>query len=275
MSLRLRNTLTRRVDPVEPLVARTDRDVHLRPDRLSLRPRRQPAQQPAGRPHPADAAVPRRRRAPRQEHHRRRPPARRGLRSWCGPDARRRRPGAQDAGRDRRRVRGRLPRRRGRWSTSCPPTSSRAPPSTSRRCSPSPRGSRTPATPTRQPEGNVYYEVGRFEGYGRLSGNSLADLRAGHRGDIEPDKRDPADFALWKSAGDGRILKWPTARWGEGFPAGTSNARRWRCATSAPASTSTPAGSTTCSPTTRTRSPSRPRSPARCPPATGSTASSS
>jgi cysteinyl-tRNA synthetase len=65
---------------------------------------------------------------------------------------------------------------------------------------------------------NVYYEVGRFEGYGRLSGNSLADLRAGHRGDIEPDKRDPADFALWKAAGEGRILKWPTARWGEGFP---------------------------------------------------------
>ena len=68
------------------------------------------------------------------------------------------------------------------------------------------------------PEGNVYYEVGRFEGYGQLSGNSLTDLRAGHRGDIEPDKRDPADFALWKAAGDGRILKWPTARWGEGFP---------------------------------------------------------
>ncbi len=67
-------------------------------------------------------------------------------------------------------------------------------------------------------ERNVYYEVGRFDGYGQLSGNSLADLRAGHRGDIEPDKRDPADFALWKAAGDGRILKWPTARWGEGFP---------------------------------------------------------
>lgn len=68
------------------------------------------------------------------------------------------------------------------------------------------------------PEGNVYYEVGRFDGYGRLSGNTLADLRAGHRGDIEPDKHDPADFALWKSAGRGRILKWPTERWGEGFP---------------------------------------------------------
>jgi cysteinyl-tRNA synthetase len=67
-------------------------------------------------------------------------------------------------------------------------------------------------------DGNVYYDVGRFEGYGQLSGNTLADLRAGHRGDIEPDKRDPADFALWKAAGDGRILKWPTTRWGEGFP---------------------------------------------------------
>jgi len=66
--------------------------------------------------------------------------------------------------------------------------------------------------------GNVYFEVGRFDGYGQLSGNSLADLRAGHRGDVEPDKRDPADFALWKSAGPGRQLKWPTARWGEGFP---------------------------------------------------------
>ena len=67
-------------------------------------------------------------------------------------------------------------------------------------------------------EGNVYYDIGRFEGYGRLSGNTLTDLRAGHRGDIEPDKRDPADFALWKAAGPGRLLKWPTARWGEGFP---------------------------------------------------------
>ena len=68
------------------------------------------------------------------------------------------------------------------------------------------------------PEGNVYYAVAAFDGYGRLSGNTLADLRAGHRGDIEPDKRDPADFALWKAAGPGRLLKWPTARWGEGFP---------------------------------------------------------
>ncbi|MGZ8437515.1 MAG: cysteine--tRNA ligase [Candidatus Limnocylindrales bacterium] len=67
-------------------------------------------------------------------------------------------------------------------------------------------------------EGNVYYDVGSFPGYGQLSGNTQADLRAGHRSDVEPDKRDPADFALWKAAGEGRLLKWPTARWGEGFP---------------------------------------------------------
>ena len=66
---------------------------------------------------------------------------------------------------------------------------------------------------------NLYYEVGTFEDYGKLSGNSLDDLRAGHRtaGHVEHDKRDPADFALWKSAGEQRALKWPS-RWGEGFP---------------------------------------------------------
>jgi cysteinyl-tRNA synthetase len=68
------------------------------------------------------------------------------------------------------------------------------------------------------PERNLYYSVGAFEGYGRLSGNSLDALRAGHRSDVEPDKRDSADFALWKSAGPGRLLKWETPRWGEGFP---------------------------------------------------------
>ena len=68
------------------------------------------------------------------------------------------------------------------------------------------------------PDGNVYYAVASFPDYGALSGNSLDALRAGHRGDVEPDKRDPADFALWKAAGEGRSLKWPTTRWGEGFP---------------------------------------------------------
>lgn len=66
--------------------------------------------------------------------------------------------------------------------------------------------------------GNVYYSVASYPGYGQLSGNTLDELRAGHRGEVERDKRDPADFALWKSAGEGRLLKWPTTRWGDGYP---------------------------------------------------------
>src|SRR5262249_17524082 len=65
---------------------------------------------------------------------------------------------------------------------------------------------------------NVYYAVASFPDYGALSGNTLDALRAGHRGEVDPDKRDPADFALWKAAGEGRQLKWPTPRWGQGFP---------------------------------------------------------
>ncbi len=67
--------------------------------------------------------------------------------------------------------------------------------------------------------GNLYYSVSTYPGYGALSRNSLDDLRAGHRSNVEPDKRDPADFALWKVAGpeSGRDMRWPSP-WGEGFP---------------------------------------------------------
>ena len=68
------------------------------------------------------------------------------------------------------------------------------------------------------PERNVYYAVATFPEYGRLSGNTLDALRAGHRGEVEPDKRDAADFALWKAAGPDRELRWTSARWGDGFP---------------------------------------------------------
>jgi cysteinyl-tRNA synthetase len=42
-------------------------------------------------------------------------------------------------------------------------------------------------------------------------------MKAGHRVDIETDKRDPQDFALWKAAEPGRVMKWASA-WGDGFP---------------------------------------------------------
>ena len=105
-----------------------------------------------------------------------------------------------------------------RSSTSSRPTSSRARPSTSRRCSTWPSSSWTQGHAYVSASGNVYYAVASFPDYGQLSGNTLDALRAGHRGEVEPDKRDAADFALWKAAGEGRMLKWPTPRWGEGYP---------------------------------------------------------
>jgi cysteinyl-tRNA synthetase len=69
-----------------------------------------------------------------------------------------------------------------------------------------------------QVDGTVYFSVESFPGYGRLSGNSLDQLRAGHRQEgIDADKRHHADFALWKAAGPGRIVKWPSP-WGDGYP---------------------------------------------------------
>jgi cysteinyl-tRNA synthetase len=68
-------------------------------------------------------------------------------------------------------------------------------------------------------DGTVYFDVRSFPEYGRLSGNTLEALRAGHRQDLEqdPNKRHPEDFALWKKAGPGRMMKWPSP-WGQGFP---------------------------------------------------------
>jgi len=66
--------------------------------------------------------------------------------------------------------------------------------------------------------GSVYYDVASFDGYGKLSGNTLDNLREGHRDlETDPRKHHPADFALWKAAGPGRLMKWPSP-WGDGFP---------------------------------------------------------
>ena len=67
--------------------------------------------------------------------------------------------------------------------------------------------------------GNVYFDVHAFPDYGRLSGNTLEQLRAGHRQELEvdPNKRHAEDFALWKHAHENRLMRWPSP-WGDGFP---------------------------------------------------------
>ncbi len=52
----------------------------------------------------------------------------------------------------------------------------------------------------RAPGGDVNFAVRRFPGYGKLSGKSLDELRAGERVEVDQDKQDPLDFALWKRA---------------------------------------------------------------------------
>lgn len=64
--------------------------------------------------------------------------------------------------------------------------------------------------------GDVYYSVRDFPGYGKLSGKTLEDLRAGERVARDEFKRDPLDFVLWKSAKPGEP-QWPSP-WGPGRP---------------------------------------------------------
>jgi cysteinyl-tRNA synthetase len=67
--------------------------------------------------------------------------------------------------------------------------------------------------------GDVCYSVRKFAGYGKLSGKSLEDLRAGERVDVMAGKQDPLDFVLWKHARDDEPaeVKWPSP-WGPGRP---------------------------------------------------------
>ena len=65
-------------------------------------------------------------------------------------------------------------------------------------------------------DGDVNYAVRKFDGYGKLSGKSLDDLRAGERVEIDTAKQDPLDFVLWKHAKPGEPA-WGSP-WGEGRP---------------------------------------------------------
>ncbi|MFC4931181.1 cysteine--tRNA ligase [Massilia sp. GCM10023247] len=68
-------------------------------------------------------------------------------------------------------------------------------------------------------DGDVNFAVRGFEGYGKLSGKSLDDLRAGERVDVNTGKRDPLDFVLWKAAKEAEPAeaKWDS-KWGRGRP---------------------------------------------------------
>ena len=64
--------------------------------------------------------------------------------------------------------------------------------------------------------GDVYYDVSKFEGYGKLSGKKLEDLRAGERVAVDKVKDDPMDFVLWKAAKPDEP-SWQSP-WGQGRP---------------------------------------------------------
>jgi cysteinyl-tRNA synthetase len=64
--------------------------------------------------------------------------------------------------------------------------------------------------------GDVFYKVRSFEGYGKLSGKSLDDLRAGERVEVDTFKQDPMDFVLWKSVKPNEP-NWDSP-WGKGRP---------------------------------------------------------
>ncbi len=65
-------------------------------------------------------------------------------------------------------------------------------------------------------DGDVYFAVESFKGYGKLSGRKLEDMEAGARVDVDERKRNPFDFALWKSAKPGEPF-WDSP-WGNGRP---------------------------------------------------------
>jgi cysteinyl-tRNA synthetase len=71
----------------------------------------------------------------------------------------------------------------------------------------------------RSEDGDVNYAVRNFPNYGKLSGKSLDDLRAGERVDVSSAKRDPLDFVLWKAAKESepQEAKWES-QWGAGRP---------------------------------------------------------
>jgi len=67
-----------------------------------------------------------------------------------------------------------------------------------------------------QVDGDVYFDIRKFTDYGKLSNRDLESMKAGSRVEIDPRKKDPLDFALWKSAKEGEPA-WESP-WGSGRP---------------------------------------------------------
>ncbi len=65
--------------------------------------------------------------------------------------------------------------------------------------------------------GNVFFDVSKFEDYGKLSKVKPEAMLSGSRVEVHPDKRNSKDFALWKRADKDALLKW-WSPWGYGFP---------------------------------------------------------
>ncbi|MFC2015826.1 cysteine--tRNA ligase [Chloroflexota bacterium] len=65
--------------------------------------------------------------------------------------------------------------------------------------------------------GSIYFDVSSWPDYGKLSGRRVEEQEGGARLAINPEKRHPADFAVWKKAEPDHILRWPSP-WGEGYP---------------------------------------------------------
>jgi len=65
--------------------------------------------------------------------------------------------------------------------------------------------------------GSVFFLVESFPEYGKLSGRKVDELEEGARVEVNPDKRHPADFAVWRAAPSGHLMHWKSP-WGEGYP---------------------------------------------------------
>jgi len=65
--------------------------------------------------------------------------------------------------------------------------------------------------------GSVYFDVPKFEDYGKLSGRNIEDMQSGARVAVSAEKKNPVDFALWKKAEPNHIMQWPSP-WGMGYP---------------------------------------------------------